>query len=192
MILHTLRKYRGWSLEQMAEMSGISMRTILRIERGERDCLHSLKRSAKAINTTITKMKMKMEKDMTNKDQPVESDEPNQRRRAEKIHCSNRGDQPDDPNLSPEENSVSRQVRRERGFYVQVVTYLGTLGFLYILNIMTNPDSLWVIWPALGMGMASFFQAIRVFGPERRIGGSWEHKQIEKRLSHLVNPTGRN
>ena len=43
MIIRKLRLKRGWSQEQLAGMSGLSVRTIQRIERGQGPGLESLK-----------------------------------------------------------------------------------------------------------------------------------------------------
>ena len=43
MIVRTLRIQRGWSQDQLAQLSGLSVRTIQRIERGKTAGLESLK-----------------------------------------------------------------------------------------------------------------------------------------------------
>ena len=42
-LIHKLRLQRGWSQEQLAELSGLSVRTIQRIERGQSASVESLK-----------------------------------------------------------------------------------------------------------------------------------------------------
>ena len=43
MIVRKLRLQRGWSQEHLADMTGLSTRTIQRIERGEKPGLESLR-----------------------------------------------------------------------------------------------------------------------------------------------------
>jgi len=43
MLIQKLRLQRGWSQEQLAELSGLSVRTIQRIERGQPASIESLK-----------------------------------------------------------------------------------------------------------------------------------------------------
>src|SRR5690348_13551302 len=43
MLIQKLRLQRGWSQEQLAELSGLSVRTIQRLERGETASVESLK-----------------------------------------------------------------------------------------------------------------------------------------------------
>ncbi len=43
MLIQKLRLQRGWSQEQLAELSGLSVRTIQRLERGQPASVESLK-----------------------------------------------------------------------------------------------------------------------------------------------------
>ena len=43
----------------------------------------------------------------------------------------------------------------------QVGTYLGVIGFLFIINMLTSPGSLWFYWPALGWGFFLFLHWIK-------------------------------
>ncbi len=52
MIIRKLRLQRGWSQEQLAELSGLSIRTIQRIERGQKPGLESLKSLAAVFETS--------------------------------------------------------------------------------------------------------------------------------------------
>ncbi|WP_046007458.1 2TM domain-containing protein [Pseudoalteromonas rubra] len=57
MIIRKLRLQRGWSQEQLAECSGLSIRTIQRIERGQDPSLESLKSLAAVFETSIASLK---------------------------------------------------------------------------------------------------------------------------------------
>ena len=96
----------------------------------------------------------------------------------------------DKRNLASEESRVLTQVRRERGFYILLAGFLAIIGFLFVLNMMTSPNTLWVIWPAFGMGVATVFYAIQVFGPTRALGDEWERSQVEKRLRQIADRAG--
>ena len=56
MIVRKLRLQRGWSQEQLAEMSGLSVRTIQRIERGRPAGLESLKSLAAVFETDVSNL----------------------------------------------------------------------------------------------------------------------------------------
>jgi len=58
MIVRKLRLEKGWSQEQLAEMSGLSVRTVQRIERGQNPSLESLKSLAAVFENDVSDLKM--------------------------------------------------------------------------------------------------------------------------------------
>lgn len=56
MIVRKLRLQRGWSQEQLAQMSGLSVRTIQRIERGQKAGLESLKSLASVFEVDLSQL----------------------------------------------------------------------------------------------------------------------------------------
>lgn len=54
MIIRKFRLKNGWSQEQLAEVSGLSIRTIQRIERGQKPSLESLKSLAAAFDMNVS------------------------------------------------------------------------------------------------------------------------------------------
>jgi len=56
-------------------------------------------------------------------------------------------------NISPE---ASFKHRDSLSFYKHKWLYVGVIGFLFIINILTWPGVLWVIWPTLGWGLLLF------------------------------------
>ena len=56
MIVRKLRLQRGWSQEQLAQMSGLSVRTIQRIERGQKAGLESLKSLASVFDVDLSQL----------------------------------------------------------------------------------------------------------------------------------------
>jgi len=69
MIVRKLRLQQGWSQEQLAQMSGLSVRTIQRIERGKKAGLESLKSLASVFEIDLSQLHeetdMKPEQNMT-------------------------------------------------------------------------------------------------------------------------------
>ncbi|UOB72788.1 2TM domain-containing protein [Pseudoalteromonas sp. APM04] len=39
-------------------------------------------------------------------------------------------------------------------FFENLKRYFAVLALLTVINLITSPNYLWVIWPALGMGIA--------------------------------------
>jgi len=86
----------------------------------------------------------------------------------------------DEPRFKSDEErrayeQARRQASREAGFYVHLMWYGITIGFLFLLNMFTSPSNWWWQWPAFGwgFGIASHFAGVygwevirqRVFEP---------------------------
>ncbi|MBY0279769.1 2TM domain-containing protein, partial [Candidatus Binatia bacterium] len=56
-----------------------------------------------------------------------------------------------------------RRARAEVGFYAHLMSYLGVIGFLALLNVLTARYP-WFLWPALGWGLGLFAHYMAVFG----------------------------
>jgi signal transduction histidine kinase len=68
--------------------------------------------------------------------------------------------------LSPEEEVLRRARRRaaaEAGFYGHLMSYLGVMAFLALINLFTTWYP-WFLWPALGWGLGLFSHWMAVFG----------------------------
>jgi signal transduction histidine kinase len=70
-------------------------------------------------------------------------------------------------NGPPSEEEVLRRARRraaaEVGFYGHLMSYLGVIAFLALVNLMTTSYP-WFLWPALGWGLGLFSHYMAVFG----------------------------
>ncbi len=211
MIIRRLREDRGWSQEQLAQISGISVRTIQRIENGGRASLETLKCLAAVFETSIPDLRK--DKAMTDDDKPVEHDEPPRERAAASSaglsdedraaldyvrylkryddwhdeEESLRGQSGGRQGMAPEERAIARQVHRERRFYMNLLSYVVIIGFLAILNLITNPGNLWFLWAAGGWGIGIAFHALDIFGKNRFLGDDWERREVERRLARMAD-----
>ncbi len=157
MIIRKLRLQRGWSQEQLSEMSGLSVRTIQRIERGDKAGLESLKSLAAVFEVQIADLQKEPEPDMTA-----------------------------DVKITEEETRVINQVREIKGFYSHLMTYALVITGLFILNYMTSPEYIWAWWPALGWGIGILSHGLSAFETFNFFGADWEKKQVEKRLGRKL------
>ncbi|WCE31856.1 2TM domain-containing protein [Vibrio sp. SCSIO 43137] len=66
MIVRKLRLQRGWSQEQLATHSGLSIRTIQRIERGQKPGLESLKALAAVFETSVDQLQQEQDMNIEN------------------------------------------------------------------------------------------------------------------------------
>src|SRR5213594_2664738 len=86
--------------------------------------------------------------------------------------------------LSPEEEALRRARRRaaaEAGFYGHVMSYLGVIAFLALINFFTTWYP-WFIWPALGWGIGLFSHWMAVFG-SRALKERFFDPAVERELS---------
>ncbi len=214
MIIRKLRLDRGWSQEDLAETSGVSVRTIQRIENGGRASLETLKCLAAVFETPVPELRRAEEmadrndsndrNDAPGDSAPVELQEPARPAPAEAALSEEdraalryikhlrkyddwdgeREDAGDMP-APDQEAYIRRQVRRERHFWGDLISYAAVMVFLALVNLLTSPDYLWFLWAALGWGIALAFHWLDVFGPEPLRGEDWERREVMKRLERL-------
>ena len=116
MLIQKLRLQRGWSQEQLAELSGLSTRTIQRLERGQASSAESLKAVASVFEVDFSTLK---EPEMNAHTDPNLSA----------------------PNMPPDEALALAHVRKLKGFYMHLGQYVIIVGGLTILpNLFTSPS----------------------------------------------------
>ncbi|MBV7298216.1 2TM domain-containing protein [Enterovibrio paralichthyis] len=157
MIVRKLRLQRGWSQEQLSEMSGLSVRTIQRIERGDNAGLESLKALASVFEIQVSDLQKSPEPDMT-----------------------------EYVKIPTEEERAIAHVKKIKGFYSHAIWYVLVISGLFIFNYVSEPGYIWAWWPAMGWGIGLLSHALRVFKPINLFGPDWERKQVEKRLGRKL------
>lgn len=153
MLVQKLRLQHGWSQQQLAELSGLSVRTIQRIERGKEASTESLKSLAAVFEIDFSTLLT--EPDMITNDKQ---------------------------GLRTDEILALKQVRRLRRFYVHLMQYLVVISVLTIINLTHTPGRLWVLWVAFGWGIGLLSHALAIFNAIPFLGAEWERRQVEKRL----------
>jgi len=166
MLIQKLRLQRGWSQEQLAELSGLSIRTIQRLERGQTASVESLKALGATFEIDFSQLK---EPDMNATTSPASSTPT----------TMNAG-------VSTEEALALAHVRKLKGFYFVLMLYGVVIGFLAIVNLVTYRHYLWFFWPALGWGIGMLFYGLRVFDKVPFLNAGWERRQVEKRLGRKL------
>jgi transcriptional regulator with XRE-family HTH domain len=162
MLVQKLRLQRGWSQEQLATISGLSVRTIQRIERGQPPGLESLRSLAAIFEIDISELRA------------VEIEEKTM---------------PITPSTTSETEEVLAfaKIRKLKGFYLHTSVYAVVIFFLIINNWFTTAfDPFWAHWPAFGWGLGLALHAIWVFQPLPFLGPDWEKRQIEKELGRKL------
>ncbi len=79
-------------------------------------------------------------------------------------------------------------VRKKKAFYQHLGAYIGVIGFLFIVNIISGADEPWFLFPAAGWGIGLFLHRINTFGfpfTKGVMSPEWEDREIEKEMDKL-------
>ena len=156
LLILKLRLQRGWSQEQLAEITGLSVRTIQRIERGQTRSTESLKALAAVLDVDFGALR--------------------------EAHMSPSANSSPNPGVSPDEALAFARVRKIKGFYWHVVQYVVIVGFLIAVNLLTFPRYFWAGWTALGLGL----HGLQVFDKIPFLNADWEKRTVEKYLGRRL------
>jgi transcriptional regulator with XRE-family HTH domain len=156
MLIQKLRLQHGWSQEQLAELSGLSVRTIQRLERGQTASTESLKALASVFQVDFSILKEPQMETSTN------------------------------AGVSADEALALAHVRKIKGLYIHLIQYIAIVGFLAIVNFLTYPRHLWVVWVAVAWGLGVLLHALRVFERIPFLTGDWERRQVERYLGRKL------
>jgi transcriptional regulator with XRE-family HTH domain len=140
----------------LAELSGLNVRTIQRIEKGQEPSVESLKSLAAVFNVEFSTLK---EQGMDNVISESQS--------AEEILAFN-------------------QVRKLKGFYIHLAQYVLVIALLTVINALTTPNRWWVQWVIMGWGIGVFFHWLQISERFGLFGSKWEKEQVEKRLGRKL------
>ncbi len=159
MLVQKLRLQRGWSQEQLATVSGLSVRTIQRIERGQSASLETLGALASVFEVDVSQLTEPQETDM-----------------------------PYIPtNTAQAEEAIAfARVRRVKKFYMHLAQYVVVIAALVIINLVSSPHYFWAIWPALGWGVALAVDALTTFDMVPFLNADWEKKKAETYLGRKL------
>jgi len=156
MLVQKLRLQRGWSQQQLAELSGLNVRTIQRIEKGQEPSVESLKSLAAVFNVEFSTLKELGMENVISESQ------------------------------SAEEILAFNQVRKLRDFYIHLAQYVLVIAVLTVINALTTPNRWWVQWVIMGWGVGVFFHWLQISERFSLFGSKWEKEQVEKRLGRKL------
>ncbi|RVU31141.1 2TM domain-containing protein [Neptunomonas marina] len=154
MTIRQLRQNRGWSQEQLAEVAGLSVRTVQRSEKGQTVGAESLKAIAAVLEVDLAQ-----------------------------LHVAQASDETLVADTSAEEQAARQHVKAVKSFYSHLLSYTGVMVLLLLINVFTYSGYWWVVWPALGWGIGVVSHAARAFDLIDLFGADWEKRAIEKRLN---------
>ena len=153
MLVQKLRLKKGWSQQQLADASGLSVRTIQRIEAGQAASTETLKSIAAVFEVDFSIL------------------DPENAMATMDVSPSDK-----------QEAEAFDYVRKLGRFYRHCFRYLLINLALIGINVIQSPDRLWALWVAGGWGCVLLIKAFRLFGPDWMLGAEWEKRQVERRL----------
>ncbi len=153
MLIQKLRLKHGWSQQQLADASGLSVRTIQRIETGQPAGIETLKSLAAVFEVDFSTLKP--EQDMTSTENALRE---------------------------KQEAEAFKYVRSLRRFYMHLFQYIVVVIALLAINLIVSPQRMWVYWVMGGWGLGILMHASRVFRPAWFLGPQWERRQVERHL----------
>lgn len=156
MLVQKLRLQRGWSQEDLADLSALSVRTIQRVESGHAASAESLKGLASVFEVDFLSLK-----------------EPAM-------------DSPSAPGVDKDEALALAHVRRVRRFYHHLIQYAAVVSVLAVANYITNPHYPWFLWVAISWGAVVAVQGLQAFDKLPFQTAAWERRQVEKYMGHKL------
>lgn len=188
MLIQKWRLQRGWSQEQLATLSGLSVRTIQRIENGHKPSAESLKSLASVFDTDFTRLSQEIAMSASTATaaptiSTISSPQPSSQ---SPLSGGNGGGASTNPAITPDEEAALRYVRELRRFYRHVIRYVVVISVLAVVNVLHRPEHLWVLWVAGFWGLGLLMHAGRTFAWGHLFGPAWERRQVERYLGRKL------
>ena len=162
MIVRKLRLRRGWSQDQLAEFTGVTVRTIQRIERGHKPSLETAKALAAVFEVDCSTFL-------------PENDDMN--------HNENQHTHTNDENLEPEEAEALEYAKRIKDFLSGAASFL-ILAVVFFLVFGFDKPVLYVVFGAIGLWIA--VQGLVAFEIIRLPFQDLERRMAEKKLGRRL------
>jgi len=160
MNLQKMRLDKGWSQEQLADIAGLSVRTIQRLEKGKPAGLESLKCLAAVLETdikTLTRDQIEMPRQDTTQTTP-------------------------DPILARRQDEAIVYVENLKGVYVHLAIFAFCMPALYVLNLIISPDDLWILYVLAAWLVGLALHLLTFFVMFHGLNTDWENRTIKRRL----------
>lgn len=158
MLVQKLRLQQGWSQQQLASMSGLSVRTVQRIENGQKPSVESIKSLAAVFEVDFLTLQgaLTMQTSLSTPNTAMQ--------------------------LDSAEQQAYKRVRKLKRFYTRLVTFFIVMLFLTFVNWLTSPNYWWVIWVFLGWGLSFAIHAVHLFLYLPMFDANWEKRELDKQL----------
>ncbi|MBU2881131.1 helix-turn-helix domain-containing protein [Psychrosphaera sp. B3R10] len=157
MYVKSLRQKNNWSQEQLAQLSGLNIRTIQRAEKGESVGVETLKALASVFNVDINELKSKN-------------------------HCENRSHEiPVEFEREKLEKAAKAEVQSKKEFYLLSFFLLGVFILFFVPNYNGGENLGALISCAISFALIIGAHGYIVFKP---FGEKWEKKKIKQAMDN--------
>ncbi|MBA5793692.1 2TM domain-containing protein [Flavobacterium sp. xlx-214] len=75
---------------------------------------------------------------------------------------------------------AKKRVKKVKGFYIHLITYICVNSFFIIINLLKPNDGYWFIFPLLGWGIGLFADAAGTFSFIPFLNRDWENRKIKQ------------
>ena len=164
MQVKSLRQNKSWSQEQLAQLSGLNVRTIQRIEKGDSVGLETLKSLAAVFEIDVNDLKK---------------------------HNNNEQELPKTPDamirpsdLEEQKKMAKEKVQSIRQFYITLLASLGLFVFIFLPNYNQGENSGALIVVAISFALMLGVYANAVFQP---FGDKWQQKKFKQIMNQQDN-----
>lgn len=166
MSLKKLRLEKGWSQEHLAQTSGLSLRTIQRIESGRRPSLDSANCLAAIFEINVNTLLE--EQTMTHDNKTISNDFTQDT---------------NEHSMSAEEREAVEYVKNIKAMRLSFLFFIIVIPCLYLLNIKTTPDAIWVQWAAVPWLFSFLLHWVVIKVLFGAVNTEWEQREVNKRLN---------
>lgn len=167
-IVQKLRVQRGWSQEQLAEVSGLSVRTVQRVERGQTASVETLKALGAAFDVAFS--------DLQTPDGKTDAMTTTSTLQPAAAGLA----------LQPEEALALARVRSIGRFYRHAMIYAVAVLIAASAAVATGHSGAWVLRMAGFWGLGLGWHGLRAFDKVPFLNGAWEKRQTEKILGRRL------
>ena len=158
MQVKSLRLHKNWSQEQLALLSGLNVRTIQRIEKGESVGLETLKSLAAVFEINVNDLKSQS----SSKNELPNIKEETMTKPSE---------------IEEQTNNAKEKVQSIKQFYITLLASLGLFVFIFLPNYNQGENLGPLIVVGISFAIMLGFYANSVFEP---FGDKWEQKKIKQ------------
>jgi transcriptional regulator with XRE-family HTH domain len=164
-LIRKLRLQRGWTQDQLAEMAGVSVRTVQRLERGDAPSLETAKALASVFEVDFS----------TFHPEPLDMNQIPTNPQAT--------GNPVTPQITPEETASLAFAKNVSEFYQGVIVYV-VLAVVFFAKFGFDEPVIWWVFGGAGAGIA--LQGLLAFEKIRLPTVNWERRIAEKRLGRKL------